>query len=258
MQYCDIKALRKVVPHGGSAPRKRSTEGIVDNYGPGTGMIAMLRRRNNNANPLRSLVYVSDLKLQVLAEQIPVRVRRDIAAELKLDFKLVSLTLSSPAIGKSLPGEGRIAKLALVEEHMKRSGQIGGLDAKLGYFEALAEMDWAPLDEKTVLFCGFIDGLLLALGGSVSHLLGEPPTEAQIGSQPYSIRAAIHGAGAPRAADLGRDLLSAASAIRVTPQPVRTLASVIARGALPKGSPTKEYLLGTPIYVEKISELDPG
>ena len=134
---------------------------------------------------------------------------------------------------------------------MRRSGQINGLDAKGGYFEAEAGMDWTPLNDKTVLFCGFADGLLLALGGSTSHLIGEPSTEAHIGSQPYSILAAIHGAGAPRSADLGRDLLAIATTIRIAPQPIRTLASVIARGSLPKGAPASEYLLGTPIYVEK-------
>lgn len=220
------------------------------------GTSLMLKRNRNNSYALRSMVYISDLKLQGLAEQIPVKVRRDIAAELKLDFKLASLTLSSPAAGKDLSGEGRVAKLWLVEEHMRRSGQINALDATAGYFEAEAEMDWAPLDEKTVLFCGFTGGLLLVLGGSTSHLIGEPSTEAHIGSQPYSIRAAIHGPGTPRSADLGRDLLAVATTIRITPQPIRTLASVIARGFLPKGAPVNEYLLGTPIYVEKKDKLD--
>jgi hypothetical protein len=196
---------------------------------------------------------VSDLKLQGLAEQIPSSIRREIVAELKLDLKLASFTLTSSTPPGGSSRGGTLAKLALVEEHMRRSGQIGNLESKSGYFKAEAEMDWFPLDDKeTVLFCGYVGSLLLALGGSISHLLGQPRTQTQLGSQPYTIRAAIHGVGLPRPGDLGRDLLAAAHVAYVTPQPVRVLAGVITRGKLPRGSVMTDYILATPIYVETI------
>jgi hypothetical protein len=211
---------------------------------------AIFHSKSREVDPLRQLVYVSDLKLQGLAEQIPAPVAQKISAELKLDLKVVSLTLSG-APGEKPSRDGRAAKLTLVEERMRRSGQIGDLDAESGYFTAELDMDWLPLgDGETILFCGYSGSLLLVLGGSVSHLLGQPLAEKLVGSQPYTIRAAIHGSGAPRPEDLGRDLFSAARIVYVTPQPVRLLASVITRGPLPRGSSMKSYLLGTPVFVE--------
>lgn len=219
----------------------------------------MFRARNRQASPLRQLVYVSDLKLQGLVEQIPPPARRDIAAELKLDLKLVSLTLKSSATSEPSAQDSRFARLALVEEHMRRSGQLGGPGSKHGYVAIEADMDWVPLDDdQTILFCGYNGTVLLALGGSVSHLLGHPPSTTHLGSQPYTIRAAIHGTGTPRPADLGRDLLAAARAVCVTPQPVKFLASVIARGPIPRDPHTTEYLLATPLYVQVVDSVSPS
>jgi hypothetical protein len=209
--------------------------------------------RKQNANPLRHFIYVSDLKLDGLAEQIPARARREIAAELKLDLKLMSLTLTAPAPAGASPSAGRAARLALVEEHMRRSGQVGDLSAQSGFFQASAELDWLPLDDgETVVFCGYAEGLLLVLGGSISHLLGRPPAEARLGSQPYTIRTALHGGEIPRPGDLGRDLLAITNVAYVTPQSVRFSASIIIRGKLPGRSKVKEYILATPLYVETI------
>ncbi len=216
----------------------------------------MFRARNRQARPLRQLVYVSDLKLQGLVEQIPPPVRRDIAAELKLDLKLVSLTLKSSATRESSVQDSRFAKLVLVEEHMRRSGQLGGPGSKHGYVTTEADMDWMPLDDdETVLFCGYSGTVLLTLGGSVSHLLGHPPSTTHLGSQPYAIRAAIHGAGTPRPTDLGRDLLAAAREVCITPQPVKFLASVIAHGPLPRNPDATEFLLATPLYVQVVDNI---
>lgn len=69
-----------------------------------------LRVKGKTADPLRYLVYVSDLKLQMFLEQIDEPVRRSIAAQLKLDLKLVSLTLASSTVDRSLRQRSRIAK----------------------------------------------------------------------------------------------------------------------------------------------------
>ena len=217
----------------------------------------MFRRGRKEASPLRQFVYVSDLKLRGLLEQIPTPVRRDIAAELKIDLKVVSLDLKTSTANRSPILSQQFARLALVEENLKRHRQIGDLSSKNGYFKAEAPMDWMPLaDEETVLFCGYVDDLLLILGGSVSHLLGQPPAAMLVGSQPYTIRAAIHGTGTPRAADLSRDLLAVTRVIYVTPQPVKFLASVIARGTLPQNRLATHYLLATPLYVELDHKVD--
>jgi hypothetical protein len=217
-----------------------------------------IRAKGNQASPLREPVYVSDVKLQMFLDQIDEPDRRSIAAELKVDVKLVSLTLTSPAVDRSLRQRSRMAKLAVVEVHIKRHHHVGDLTSKRGYFAADTEMGWKPLDDnETVLFCGYAQKLLVVLGGSVSHLTGLPSSEKQIGSHPYAIRAALQGGGEASPGDLGRDLEAAAHAICGPPesavlQPVRFLARVIARGPLGSGLAHTGYLMATPLYVEHI------
>jgi hypothetical protein len=61
-----------------------------------------LRVMGRAAAPLPYLVHVSDLKLQMSLDHIDKPVRWSIAAQLKLDLELVSLTLVSLAVGRSL------------------------------------------------------------------------------------------------------------------------------------------------------------
>ena len=186
-------------------------------------------------------------------DQISEPTRRSIAAELKLDFKLISLTLTSPIVDGQQRQQSRIAKLAVVEDYLKRHQQVGDLASARGYIEADAELDWKPLDDnETVLFCGYEDKLLIVLGGSARHLMGHPSRSTQLGSQPYTIRAAVLGDPHASPADLGRNLQRAAQAVCSTPQAVRFIAHVISRGPL-EGDSQNEYLLATPLFVEVIN-----
>ena len=213
----------------------------------------MAVRARRKESPLRYFVYVSDLKLQMLLDQIAEPIRRGIAAELKLDLKLVSLTLSSPTVDRSLAQRSRLAKLAVVEEHIKRYQHVGDLTSKRGYLEADAEMDWRPLDDnETVLFCGYAEKLLVVLGGSVSNLVGRVSSPLQIGSHPATILAAVLRDDSSGPRDLGAALEASARVVCTMPQPVRFLARIISRGPLASCSAHTEYLLATPLYVEAI------
>jgi len=209
--------------------------------------------RGQRAKPLRYLVYVSDLKVQMLLDQIGEPTRRRIAAELKLDFKLISLTLNGPIADGRQREQSQIAKLAVVEDYIRRNQDVGDLTSARGYIAADAELDWMPLDDETVLFCGYAGKLLIVLGGSVSHLMGRPAAHARLGSHPHTIRAAVLGGPNASPGDLGRSLQTAAQAVYSTPQPVRFLAQAISRGPL-DGNSQDEYLLATPLFVEVIDE----
>lgn len=166
-------------------------------------------------------------------------------------MKLVSLTLASSTVDRSLRQRSRIAKLAIVEDYIQRHHHVGDLTSKHGYFAAHVEMDWKPLDDnETVLFCGYAGTLLVVLGGSISHLVGRPSAAMQIGSHPYTIQAAVLYGDDPK--HLGRDLEAAAQEVCSMPQPVKFLARVISRGPLYNGSAQTEYLLATPLYVEAV------
>lgn len=219
----------------------------------------VLRGRGGQSNPLRYLAYVSDSKLDMLLGQIDGPAMRSIAAELKLDIKLVALTLASSPADKSLRERSREAKLEVAERYLRRRDQIGDLTSTSGWVAVDAEMDWNALDDETVLFCGRAADVLVVLGGSVSNLLGRMPSRDQTGSHPPAIRAAIAaaigGQGADGRPNLGRDLLAATKTICITPQPVHFLAWIISHGALAGRSPYRAYLMATPLYVEPIATI---
>jgi hypothetical protein len=220
------------------------------------GGIMVFRAKGQRSRPLRYFVYISDMKVQMLLDQLSEPTRRSLAAELKLDFKLVSLTLTSPMVDGQQRQQSRIAKLAVVEDYIRRNHPVGDLASTRGYIAANAEMDWKPLDDnETVLFCGCDEKLLIVLGGSVSHLIGHPSSPAQLGSHPHAIRAAMLIGPDASPGDLGQDLEAAAQAVCSTPQPVRFLARVISRGPL-GGDSRGEYLLATPLFVEAIDQVN--
>jgi hypothetical protein len=211
------------------------------------GVRMLFRSRADRARPLRYFVYLSDKKLQMFFDQIDHKVRVALAAELKVDLKVLSLTLSSPDITRSQQEQNLLSKLAVVEGYISRYQGVGDLSAKRGYLAADLEMDWLPCDDnETVLFCGRSGSLLVVLGGSVTNLWGRPASSAQVGSHPYTIQAAVRrGVGSP---ELGADLDAVAGEVCRMPQPVRFLARVISRG--PKPGDDGEYLLATPLFVE--------
>jgi hypothetical protein len=212
----------------------------------------LFRVKNVHGGPsLRYFVYLSDSKLQMFLEQMGEPARRSIAAELKLDLKLISLTLTSPGVDRSQYAPSRSAKLSVVERYLSRDHSIGDLSSSRGYIAASVEMDWKPCDDnETILFCGYKDKLLVVLNGSVGHLFGHPATPGQVGSYPYTLRAAVRRGSAVD--DLAADLGAAALEVHKTPQPTHFLAHAIARGPMPPGGTATEYLLATPLYVEVV------
>jgi cold shock CspA family protein/predicted Ser/Thr protein kinase len=142
-----------------------------------------------------------------------------------------------------------------VEEHIGWQFPVGDLAVGEHWIAGRADMDWAPLqDGETVLFCGYAGPLLVALSGSVGHLLGQPSSGARSGSHAYAIKRAILGGDAPDR--LGEALAATARDTRFAAQPVRFLAQVIKRGPLPGGGPQREFLLATPLYVEDVHGSD--
>jgi len=218
-----------------------------------------LRGREGQSSPLRFLAYVSDSKLDMLLGQIDKPAKKSIAAELKVDIKLVALTLVSSTADRSLRERSQAAKLKVAERYLRRRDQIGDLSSTSGWVAADAEMDWNALDDETILFCGHAADVLVVLGGSVSNLLGSLPSRGQLGSHPPAIRAAITaaigGQGATGRPDIGRELQAAAEAICVTPQQVHFLAWIISCGVLDGGSPYRAYIMATPLYVQPISAI---
>ncbi len=208
---------------------------------------------------LRSFYYVSDRKLANFLDQIDDKARRKVLAKLQASFGIslgpVNLSVQSQSADRSMRSRAQAVQVAVVEDHIRQQFPVGDLATGQHWIEGRADMEWAPLqDGQTVLFCGYAGPLLVALGGSVSHLNGRTSSGDRTGSHSYAIRTAVLSGSDP--GYLGRDLAAAARMICFTPQPVRFLAQVISRGTLAGDAPQREFLLATPLYVEDAYRAD--
>ena len=153
----------------------------------------VFQHRSSKALPLRYYLYISDSKLDMLFEQIDLKSRKRISAELKIDLKVASLTLR----GAENPGPTRTAKLQLVEQFIETHQHVGTIqEPGKGYFRGQMRMtwDWAGWNHDGVWFQGndYDPGHLpqcIGLGGSRYHVLGEArPTGAPSGTGWPAIR----------------------------------------------------------------------
>ena len=211
---------------------------------------------------LRYYIYVSDSKLDMLSEQIPPPLRQRVAAELKVDIKVFSLSLR-----QTQSSETRTAKLRLIEAYIDENDFAGTVDEPKAYFRGSLEMRWAPIGmgikPTTVFFVGQTEKTMLGLGGSVYHLMGHARGEATYSDSltNFLIAAVEREANEvlPGKSDLERYEAEGLWAIpnlfdtmSGPPETVEFLARRLARKEAPprdKYPEGKAIVLGTPIYV---------
>lgn len=121
---------------------------------------------------MRYYLYVSDAKLEMLYEQIPLRAREKLAAELNINFAVVHATFRSETVA-----DARHQKILMVERHLRR--RIGALDEECSYVADTAVASWGPFRDYTdvVYFGGFGSGVHFGLMGSMSNCIGAPNAE---------------------------------------------------------------------------------
>jgi hypothetical protein len=116
-------------------------------------------------------LYISDAKLEMLYGQMPVKIRDKIAAELKIDLKVIGATVSI----KDRP-ETRYSKLDLVREYLITNFPVGSIAHPDSYFSGTVPMQWglitSPESGKVVYFGGNVDNVVLGLAGSRHHVVG--------------------------------------------------------------------------------------
>src|SRR4029453_17016880 len=117
------------------------------------------------------LRYVSDAKVDQYFERIPPGLLKGITAELKIDLKLVQLTVKPEARESS-----RYARLEVVKKYLEKHEKIGTIQDPKPWFRGTAALAQARVgnDERAVIvFAGRSDGTLLGLTGSLRHVIGE-------------------------------------------------------------------------------------
>lgn len=133
---------------------------------------------------LKYYLYVSDSKLAMLFDQMPVKMRSRLAAELKIDLKFISATLK-----KGEPQENRFSKLKLLVKYINDNAAVGSIDYPGEYFAGRLQMrwgiwgeDWSLPEERIVYFTGRSPRTAVGLGGSPHHLIGSCPNQPVLDS----------------------------------------------------------------------------
>lgn len=140
---------------------------------------------------MKYYIYVSDTKVNMLYEQIPRDIKTKIAAEIKIDLKLLSVTLKGNESEKT-----RYSRLDLVVDYIKKNFTIGTVDNPESYFEGTLPMCWGPYgggigpyrrsEPEVVYFGGSTSSTTLGLGGSLKHVTGSKgDSKSQSGSWTY-------------------------------------------------------------------------
>lgn len=113
-------------------------------------------------------LYISDTKVDMIFSQIPSQVREKISAELKIDLKLLSVTL-----GSSSAPLNRYSKTHFVASYLRKAVHVGTIDLPEEYFFGEIPMRWGVLGNRLVYFQGSNLSTIVGLGGSKHHIVGE-------------------------------------------------------------------------------------
>lgn len=117
---------------------------------------------------MRYFLYISDSKVDMLLPQVPGATRQKVAAKLGFDLKLLSGNIET----ERSTLDSRVARLEAVEAHIRASEDLGTPAAPSSW---IAGSEWSrgtQIGEGAILFVSEDPKWLLALGGSMRHLIG--------------------------------------------------------------------------------------
>lgn len=139
---------------------------------------------------MRYYTYVSDDKIDMLYGQIPVKLLSKIVTELKLDIKVLSVSIKQRETDDT-----RYGKLEVVENYVKNHFDIGTVVDPTPWFCAKLDMRSGVYLDRSghslAHFSGEEDGTLLVLVGSTYHLIGEDRTKSNSMYVPMSNTRAV-------------------------------------------------------------------
>ena len=98
---------------------------------------------------MRYYSYISDAKVDMLLPQVPDGIKQTVAAELGFDLKLVKGKMKAET--KTL--EDRVARLAVVEKHLRKEEQLGSVLNPRKWIEGQHLMYSLDIGADAILFC---------------------------------------------------------------------------------------------------------
>jgi hypothetical protein len=146
-------------------------------------MLVCGKRSVSTGMALKSFIYLSRLKVDMLFDQLPEARLSRLATEFKGDLKVVGMSQT-----QEKTFESRAARLELVLSALDEDGEIGNLDNPLNYVTGELAMAWGLVEpgernkrpegtaasREFVMFAGTPDGRrVIGLIGSRAHLMGQ-------------------------------------------------------------------------------------
>lgn len=216
-------------------------------------------------------MYISDAKVEMLLPQIPHELKKKVANEFKLSFKIFE-------IGHKPEGESedsRSARLQSVVEYLRSGNQVGSVDQPSEYIEGTLPMKWGPYlllspnfqaadpnadrarrPTDFVLFGGATEKTFCGLVGSARHLVGS--VASKDGAEDYAgsaMPAALHyleelasGLGLTQSDDALNVLGRVIDGLRGPAQRLEFVAKRLLEGSMQYG-PRAQCVLASPLYV---------
>jgi hypothetical protein len=115
-------------------------------------------------------IYISDSKVDMLLPQIPTEVKKKIATEFKIDFKILSASRKAES---EIVAENRVTRLEAVCDFIQEFGNVGSVAQPDEYIFDAIHLRMGVTDEQNfVYFCGHKEYTTVVLGGSSKHLVG--------------------------------------------------------------------------------------
>ena len=211
---------------------------------------------------MKYFVYVSDAKVEMLFAQIPRKITERISAELKVDFKVISLTLRPDSEPST-----RYGKVGVVSAYLHEHEPVGTVAMPKRYIEGTMPFRWTVVG-STAVWCGRSQHVMVGLTGAKHHLTGRGAVSGDLGSISFDALKSVAGAMAqladasatqgPALADHASSLAFIADTLRGPEQSLEFLAinqgvenvdevgGADARGAL---QGIDQMLFGSPLYV---------
>jgi len=213
---------------------------------------------------MRYYVYVSDAKLDMMYEQIPAKLSARLAGELKVDLKVVSLTVRTNS-----PAETRDGRVRLVEEYIDRNYEVGWVTDPTQWFRgelSLRTGVFRPMDaDDGLIYFGCVeDDLLVGLVGSARHRVGQRSDPARPATHFSSLPALCEvmeadSSGSPdfersSSDHVAHEAAGLTSSLRGPAEPMEFLARRLLHTTITGyGSPLK-VVLATPLYVALLDD----
>lgn len=115
---------------------------------------------------IKYYIYISDTKVNSLYDQIESSLKDKISSELKIDLKLLSVSLLKPP-----EIQNRYSKTKIVAKYLRESGLVGSVTDSKPYVDLTMHAYWTYFLGKVAYFSGITNRTLIGLGGASYFML---------------------------------------------------------------------------------------